>query len=226
MRVAIIGCSFSDNNHQDNNWTQLLANTYPTIQFYNYSRGGMGHLYQDMCLKHAVYTEDYDYIIVQCTGSLRWHTPAWIEDGPSDIHPSEVFFQQRKSDNLIVQRLREATHQMIAGDPRVQDNDDFDDSVKHRPWRSGYTGLYFAQLESLAKSHPISYFSFPNFKFIENNIGQDEDVFTWFEDRLGHVEFAETCIDETWHLNDYGNRLLHDHYILESKIKDNLEDLS
>lgn len=225
-RVAVIGCSFSDNNHQDNNWTQLLANTYPTINFYNYSRGGMGHLYQDMCLKHALYVEAYDYIIVQCTGSLRWHTPAWLDQDVSDIDPSGTFLAQRHTSNLTVMRLVEATNQMIAGDLVVQDDDDYDDSVKHRPWRSGYTGLYFRQLEALAEVHKLSYFSFPNFKFIKNNIGHYTDVWAWFELRMGETKFLETCVDDTLHLNDHGNKLLHDYYILESKIKLILEDLS
>ena len=90
-QVAIIGCSHSDpimmkDNSDEyhapirDNWVLQMAKIFPTIQFHNYSRGGHGHDYQDMCLKYCMINYNYDMIIVQLTGDQRGIVPLGTVD--------------------------------------------------------------------------------------------------------------------------------------------------
>lgn len=220
MNVAIIGCSFSDVNYNPNNWTELLAKKYPTINFWNYSKGGRGHLYQDMCLKHALFVEKFDYIIVQCTGRLRWQVPdTQVQQWEADVTPWDSFVVEKHHPNMYVMRQTEGVETIIVGDDRLEDN-------PRKPFRTAYNGLYYKQLEAFAKLYNLHYFSFPTLKYVKNNIAQSEDVFVWFENKLGEQEFIETCLDDTLHLNKKGNQILFEDYILCSNIKKVLDKLA
>ncbi len=227
--VAIIGCSFSDSAYAPYTWAYKLAKKYPKIKFSNYSKGGMGHLYMDMCLKHALYVESYDYIIIQCTSAMRWHYPldnVSFDDGPADINPYESFTRQT-TDNYTRMAINERVQQLIVlENPTPADRVEDETTFRKKPFRTSYHGLWLKQLDSISKVHNISYFSFPELKYTTNNIGQKYDVWDWFEKEYGPRKVVEEMLDDTNHLNEYGNNLLLENYILQSNIKDCLTLLS
>lgn len=219
MQVAIIGCSFSDSWYNPNNYTESLAKLYPKIKFFNYAKAGRGHLYMDMCLKHCLFVEKYDLILIQLTGRSRWQTPCGIsESDDTDIRPWESYEQVPLRHNYTLMRPTEAVNTIIQNEsPKSKDKG---------PLRTSYSGLFYKQLDVLSKTYPIFYYSFPDLKFgVTNNIGQEYDVFSWFENRFGERIFIEKCLDDTDHLNLYGNKLLLEEYILSSKIKIALDNL-
>lgn len=226
-KVAIIGCSFSDVAYAEYTWSFKLPKLYPNIRFYNYAKGGMGSLYQDMCLKHVLYVEHYDYIIVQCTSGLRWHVPettSFVKGKAVDVNPYDAFHEQQIDDNQTRMLLNETVQQLITLENPSQDEEE-DTTFKKKPFRTSYHGLYLKQLEAFSKIYPISYFSFPDLKFIENNIGQQYDVWSWLEHNYDPIDVDNNMLDDTNHLNDYGNDELLNKYILQSNVKDYLTSL-
>lgn len=220
MRVAIIGCSFSHLEFAQENWAYKLPKLYPSLDFYNYSMGGMGSLYQDMCLKHALYVDFFDYIIVQCTYGLRWHVPETVEfvKGEIDVIPSLAFTKQQVEANLYHMVLTEKVTKLVT---LAKAGPQKDTQFLKKPIRTSYHWLFVKQLEALSKHHAISYFSFPDLEFTKNNIGQKYDVWSWFDNNYSAIDI-DNMMDDTNHLNEHGNDVLLHEYILKSKVKENL----
>jgi len=73
LKVAFIGDSFSayaQTGQQKNSWTYLLAEYFPQHQYYNYSTGGHGYDYYQLCLLDAK-IRNIDVIIITATFNHR-----------------------------------------------------------------------------------------------------------------------------------------------------------
>ena len=85
--VAIIGCSHSELVMDTDRamWIVDLCKKFPRINFFNFSRAGLGNYYIDLMLKYVMYEDErhYDLVIVQMTSAHRWMFPI---SGNSEIN--------------------------------------------------------------------------------------------------------------------------------------------
>ena len=125
-----------------------------------------------------------------------------------------------------VKAIDKNTLEVVLENPTPADRVEDETTFRKKPFRTSYHGLWLKQLDSISKVHNISYFSFPELKYTTNNIGQKYDVWDWFEKEYGPQKVVEEMLDDTNHLNEYGNNLLLENYILQSNIKDCLTFLS
>lgn len=99
--VAIIGCSHSQLVVDEDKalWIVDLCKKFPKINFFNFSRAGLGNSYIDLILKYVMYEDErqYDLVIVQMSSAHRWMFPI---SGNIDINllygnTNEMFYSSR-----------------------------------------------------------------------------------------------------------------------------------
>ena len=86
--------------------------------------------------------------------------------------------------------------------------------------------MFRAQLENLAMTNPVYWFS--TFNMMGNNLGypQKENAFAWCGERLGADVLYDEYMDDTLHLNHKGHRWFVDNYIMPSELGKKIIDLS
>lgn len=232
-KVAIIGCSHSDIHSNDHeNWTTFLARRYSNINFHNYASSGHGHVFHDLVLKHVMYEEEYDKIIVQLTGDNRWSIPL-----PHDINLDDkwIIEQHGSCGNMYKHRLKFARYNTTSFNSTC-DQDLLQKLKTLKEYNRGslsvngfnlpeakewqytpgvhtmaqyYSKLFVKSLDRL----PVVYFSFHN--DMGNNIGLPGTITSIFGERWGELGLVER-LDDTLHCTNKGYRDMTD-ILLESK---------
>lgn len=233
-RIAILGCSHSDLNSNDHiNWTTFLARKYPNILFDNYAASGHGHLYMDIALKHCLYENNYDSIIVQLTGSNRWSIP--LQTDMTSHTWQKCNYWNGGPDSL------DNLNRIILPTPRANlagNGVHWDLFYDHRNislWQNGlvipkhkqsqyipgelsslaqyYTDLFVKMLNN---TNRIKYFSVKN--YLGDNMGLNDSIIGILKNKYGSDGVANR-LDDTLHLNTQGYKDMAD-ILLEHNIID------
>lgn len=253
-RVAIIGCSHSDYRQGSTQamWAKTLSDRFTNLEFHNFSRGGYGHLYQDMMLKYVrFFQEPYDLYIVQLTGMVRWFVPT---EGYSDYwdynNIQDTFNMKWLSNNHISYTWNLPRVASVGVEPldphkgidrniyRMYDNNgfntkDYPDLNIKKNVSGAVCGIgnfhsycYFEELKHLAKNIPLYWFTPRTYihwiNVLDNNLNLP--TFSEWLEQAGTT--MDDNLDDTAHLTVEGNRILFEDYLLPSILGKKLIDLN
>ena len=264
-KVAIFGCSHSDWRGQYYNpivtdkshtskfveqtqgiWVKSMAKRFPDIKFYNFSKGGMGQLWNQMMYIYAdkMMDVDFDLYIFQFSGWNRWYLP--IEN---KFTLFDLFREHEMLENLIRMEIKsdfailhmdsvtrknlensDITHSFPKGKIPENGNGNGSNAILQAA-----TVLSYIHEESQRK--PIYYFNYNNvtkkttnqwmskYNIPFNNIGLENGVREWFIDTRGMDGYAKLT-DDSMHLTQEGNEIRFNEYIMNCNLGKKLLDLS
>lgn len=225
-KVAIIGCSHSDDCGQQNGseyvWVRRMGDEYPNIEFHNYSKTGHGALYYDLVLKYMIANNlEYDKVIIQWTGTDRWMHPVQVSQDTDIAFKTTNWWYPNPDTESNITRYRlvlprkgyNESLPLLNGESYYSDdmgvilhykgNEQYDKNDINLA--RFYTNMFMSSLEIYQKYYNI--FSFGIMISSVPEIFQDQ--IPVYQKSLGNDNTFVSLLDDSMHLTSKGNRMLY-----------------
>ena len=231
-------------------WSVQLSEAFPHIHFDCYARAGHGHDYQELCLKHIITQHDYDAVIIQLTTEHRGTVPLRTLDDEARFESVNWQGHNFTQYNLMSPKIVYSIgYMMEENKPRTDEwttptaqwrkskspiKKIWQDHILGNNYNSFITRTYCDMLPYYSQLQPnLMWFQWDAFSWqqgdqkgeIQNIHDEHCSVHQFAEKSMNYMSSDRYTLKNDDHLNDEGNAILLNDYILSSKIGELLHTL-